>query len=204
MKTHSTWTTWILGLSLLALAGITQAAPKPGQPAPDFSATDTKGNSVRLADLKGQYVILEWTNDQCPFVKKHYNSGNMQQLQKTYTDKGYRWYTVISSAPGKQGHVSPARADELTSSRNAVPTAVILDESGTIGRAYDARTTPHLYIIDPAGTLLYMGGIDSIPSADQADIASATNYVKAAFEAIEAGQPIATAVSQPYGCSVKY
>lgn len=194
----------ILGLALLALAGIAQAALKPGDAAPDFSAQDSNGNKVSLADLRGQHVVLEWTNNECPFVKKHYDSGNMQALQKTYTGKGYRWYSIISSAPGKQGHVSAARANELTSSRGAAPTGVILDESGAIGKAYDARTTPHLFIIDPAGTLVYMGGIDNVPSTDQADIAGATNYVKAAFDAIEAGQPVAVPVSQPYGCSVKY
>lgn len=200
----TTFATWIAGLALLTLTGLTQAAPRVGQPAPDFSGTDTQGNTVRLADLKGQYVILEWTNHECPFVKKHYGSGNMQQLQKTYTGKGYRWYSVISSAAGKQGHVTPDQADALTSSRQAAPSAVILDTNGSIGRAYDARTTPHLYIIDPEGILRYMGGIDSIPSTDPADIARATNYVKAAFDALEAGQPVATPVSQPYGCSVKY
>jgi peroxiredoxin len=195
---------WILGLSLLALAGVTQAALKPGDMAPDFAAVDTNGNKVNLAELRGQYVVLEWTNNECPFVKKHYRSGNMQALQKTYTGKGYRWYSIISSAPGKQGHVSAAQANELTASRNASPTGVILDESGAIGKAYDARTTPHMFIINPEGKLVYMGGIDSVPSTEQADIAGATNYVKAAFDAIEAGKPVAVPVSQPYGCNVKY
>ena len=196
--------TWIMGITLLALASASQAALKPGDAAPDFSTKDTKGNTVNLSELKGKYVILEWTNNECPFVKKHYESGNMQQLQKTYTGKGYRWYSIISSAPGKQGNVTPARADELTQSRNAAPTGVILDESGTIGKAYDARTTPHIFIIDPAGKLVYMGGIDSIPSADKGDLANATNYVKATFDALEAGKPVATPLSQPYGCNVKY
>lgn len=195
---------WILGLSLLALAGVTQAALKSGDMAPDFAAVDTNGNKVNLAELRGQYVVLEWTNHECPFVKKHYGSGNMQALQKTYTGKGYRWYSIISSAPGKQGHVSAAQANELTASRNAAPTGVILDESGAIGKAYDARTTPHMFIINPEGKLVYLGGIDSVPSTEQADIAGATNYVKAAFDAIEAGKPVAVPVSQPYGCNVKY
>lgn len=194
----------LLGLSLLALAGITQAALKPGDVAPDFTAVDTRGHKVSLAELRGQYVVLEWTNHECPFVKKHYGSGNMQALQKTYTGKGYRWYSIISSAPGKQGHVSAAQANELTARRNAAPTGVILDENGTIGKAYDARTTPHLFIIDPTGKLVYLGGIDSVPSTDQADITGATNYVKAAFDALEAGKPVAVPVSQPYGCGVKY
>lgn len=195
---------WILGAALLAITSVSHAALKPGDPAPDFTAKDTKGNTVSLSQLKGQYVVLEWTNNECPFVQKHYGSDNMQQLQKTYTGKGYRWYSIISSAPGKQGHVSAAGADELTASRNASPTGVILDESGAIGKAYDARTTPHMFIIDPQGKLVYMGGIDSIPSADKADIADATNYVKAAFDSIEAGKPVTTPVSQPYGCGVKY
>lgn len=193
-----------LGLALLMLASLSQAALKPGAPAPDFTAMDTQGNPVQLSQLRGQYVVLEWTNDQCPFVRKHYDSGNMQALQKTYTGKGYRWYSIISSAPGKQGHVSAEQANALTASRNAAPTGVIRDEDGSIGRAYDARTTPHIFIIDPEGKLVYMGGIDSIQSADQADIAKATNYVKATFDAVEAGQPVVTPVSQPYGCSVKY
>jgi peroxiredoxin len=195
---------WILGLSLLALAGVTQAALKPGDAAPDFSALDSNGKKVSLTELRGQYVVLEWTNHECPFVKKHYDSGNMQALQKTYTGKGYRWYSIISSAPGKQGHVSTAQANELTASRNAAPTGVILDESGTIGKAYDARTSPHMFIINPEGKLVYLGGIDDKPSTDQADIAGATQYVKAAFDALEAGRAVAVPVSQPYGCSVKY
>ena len=195
---------WILGISLLAIAGVSQAALKPGDAAPDFNAVDSNGNKVTLSELRGHYVVLEWTNNECPFVKKHYGSGNMQGLQKTYTGKGYRWYSIISSAPGKQGHVSAAKANELTSSRGAAPTGVILDESGAIGKAYDARTTPHMFIINPEGKLVYLGGIDSVPSTDQADIAGATNYVKAAFDAIEAGKPVAVPVSQPYGCGVKY
>lgn len=194
----------LMAWAALGLASAANAAVKPGEKAPDFSLADTKGKKISLADYRGKYVILEWTNDQCPFVQKHYGSDNMQSLQKTYTGKGHIWLTINSSAPGKQGHVTPAQADKLTASRNAVPTAVLLDETGVVGQAYGAKTTPHMYIIDPAGKLLYMGGIDNIPSADKADIATATNYVKATFADIEAGRPVAVALSQPYGCGVKY
>lgn len=194
----------LLGMVLVFSAGLIQAAPKPGAMAPDFTATDTQGNTVTLSKLQGQYVVLEWTNHLCPFVQKHYGSGNMQALQKTYTDKGYRWYSIVSSAPGKQGNIDAAKANELTTSREAAPSGVILDPSGAIGKLYDARTTPHMFIIDPSGKLVYMGGIDSIPSADKGDLAAATNYVQAAFAELEAGKPVSTPVSAPYGCSVKY
>ncbi|RLT99268.1 redoxin domain-containing protein [Ketobacter sp.] len=194
----------LLGMVCVFSVGLTQAAPKPGAMAPDFTATDTQGNTVTLSRLQGQYVVLEWTNHLCPFVQKHYGSGNMQALQKTYTDKGYHWYSIVSSAPGKQGNIDAAKANELTTSRGAAPSGVILDPSGAIGKLYDARTTPHMFIIDPSGKLVYMGGIDSIPSADKADLAAATNYVKAAFTELEAGKPVSTPVSAPYGCSVKY
>ncbi|MEE2730773.1 MAG: redoxin domain-containing protein [Pseudomonadota bacterium] len=194
----------LLGVVLVFSAGLIQAAPKPGAMAPDFTATDTQGNTVTLSKLQGQYVVLEWTNHLCPFVQKHYGSGNMQALQKTYTDKGYRWYSIVSSAPGKQGNIDAAKANELTTSRGAAPSGVILDPSGAIGKLYDARTTPHMFILDPSGKLVYMGGIDSIPSADKGDLEAATNYVQAAFAELEAGKPVSTPVSAPYGCSVKY
>lgn len=186
------------------LAAPVLAAPEVGQPAPAFTGTDTTGKSWSLEALKGQPVILEWTNHDCPYVKKHYGAGNMQQLQRDAVDAGYVWLSVISSAPGKQGHVSADQADVLTSSRDAAPSAVLLDEAGTIGRAYGAQTTPHMFIIDADGALVFMGGIDNRPTADPADIEGADNYVRMAMADLAAGAPVSRAVTRPYGCSVKY
>lgn len=196
-------TTLLSALALLATLGLAQAAPKIGYPAPAFSAVDTTGKTWSLAVLKGKRVILEWTNDQCPYVIKHYGSGNMQALQKEATGAGYIWLSVISSAPGKQGHVSAAEADALTTSRGAAPSAVLID-NGSLGRAYEAKTTPHLFIIDEAGTLVYRGGIDDKPTTDPADIAGANNYVRQAMAELASGKPIANPVTRPYGCSVKF
>ena len=179
------------------------AAPQVGAPAPDFTVVDSKGNSHNLKDFAGKNVVLEWTNHECPFVVKHY-SGNMQALQTEMTAQDVVWLSVISSAPGKQGHVSGTKADELTASRGAKPTAVVFDESGVVGKAYDAKTTPHMYVIDKAGVLRYMGGIDSIPSAKVEDIAKATPYFANAANAVLAGQTPDPAVTKPYGCSIKY
>ncbi len=197
-------TTFLSVLALVATLGLAQAAPKIGYPAPAFSAVDTTGKTWSLAELKGKKVILEWTNDQCPYVIKHYGSGNMQALQKEATGAGYIWLSVISSAPGKQGHVSPAEADALTTSRGAAPSAVLIDSQGVLGRAYEAKTTPHLFIIDEAGTLVYRGGIDDKPTTDPADIAGANNYVRQAMAELASGKPIANPVTRPYGCSVKF
>ena len=174
------------------------------KPAPEFSVVDTEGKVVNLKDLKGKKVVLEWTNDQCPYVKKHYGSGNMQALQSKYTDQGIVWLSLISSAKGKQGHVTPAQANTLTSERQAKPSHVLLDESGTAGKLYGAKTTPHMYIIDEKGVLQYAGGIDSIKSADPKDIPKATNYVAQALDEMLAGKPVSQPVSAPYGCSIKY
>lgn len=186
----------------LAVASVS-AAPKIGAPAPLFSATNSQGKTVNLADYRGKFVVLEWTNDGCPFVKKHYQ-GNMQGLQKETTAKGAVWLSVISSAPGQQGHVSGAQADALSQSRSAAPSAVLLDASGDIGRLYEAKTTPHMYIVDPKGTLIYAGGIDSIPSADPEDIPLAKPYVKTALAEAMAGKSVGEPLTKPYGCSVKY
>lgn len=186
------------------LAVPASAAPEVGQPAPAFSGTDTDGKVWSLDELQGEPVILEWTNHDCPYVQKHYGAGNMQALQREATADGYLWLSVISSAPGKQGHVSAGKADELTASRDAAPTAVLLDESGAIGRAYGAQTTPHMFIIDDAGTLVYMGGIDNRPTSDPADIEGAENYVRMALADLAAGEPVQRPVTRPYGCSVKY
>ena len=180
------------------------ASVNVGQPAPDFTGVDSNGNQHTLSQYQGKTVVLEWTNHDCPYVKKHYNSGNMQKLQKQATTDGVVWLSIISSRPGKQGHVSGERANELTRSRNASPTAVILDETSKIGRLYGAKTTPHMYIIDKTGQLVYMGGIDSIPSSNEADIAGAKNYVRAALDAMTAGKTIEDRITRPYGCSVKY
>lgn len=196
--------TWLASLLLLlGLSATAQAAPQIGQPAPDFELTDATGKTHKLSDYADKVVMLEWTNHECPFVRKHYNSGNMQKLQKDYTALGVVWLSVISSAPGKQGYVTPEQAQELTTSRNAAPTAVLFDPQGTTGIAYDARTTPHMYVIDK-GILRYMGGIDSIPSTDPDDIAKADPYAKLALDAVLTGKPVEKSVTRPYGCSVKY
>lgn len=193
-----------LGLMLAACQPSAQAAAKVGEPAPAFTATDSHGKPVNLADYKGKTVVLEWTNHECPFVRKHYGSGNMQSLQKDATGKGVVWLSVISSAPGKQGHVDGKKANELTGARGAAPSAVLLDEKGQVGRLYGAKTTPHLFIVNPDGKLVYAGGIDSISSADPADIPKATPFMKVALEESLAGEPVSQAVTAPYGCSVKY
>ncbi|EIC20220.1 redoxin domain-containing protein [Thiorhodovibrio frisius] len=180
------------------------AAPEVGAPAPAFAVADIQGEIWTLDHLQGKPAILEWTNHDCPYVHKHYDSGNMQRLQRKAAEQGLPWLSVISSAPGKQGHVSPKQADELTASREAAPTAVLLDESGDMGRAYGASTTPHIFIINAEGTLIYMGGIDDKGTTDVADIEGATNYVDLALAELADGKPLSTAVTRPYGCSVKY
>jgi len=190
--------------ALAFAAAIATHAAKVGDPAPAFTGTDTKGKVHSLSDFKGKFVVLEWHNQGCPYVKKHYGSGNMQRLQKEWTAKGVVWLTIISSAPNMQGHVTAEQADAYVREQHAVPTAVILDSSGEIGRTYDAKTTPHMFVVDPGGRLIYNGAIDDKPTTDQADIASAQDYVSAALKAAMAGQPVATAATKPYGCSVKY
>jgi len=180
------------------------AAMQIGRPAPDFTATDSKGTSLSLVQFRGKTVVLEWTNADCPYTHKHYSSGNMQSIQALAQKNGVVWLTVISSAPGKQGYVNGPAADALTESRGAAPTAVLLDPSGTLGRLYGAKTTPHMFVIDPNGILQYMGGIDSIPTAEVGDIAHAEPYLKEAMLAVAQGKPVAHAVTTPYGCSVKY
>lgn len=188
------------------IASTAQAAPATGAQAPAFSGLTSGGETISLADFAGKTVVLEWTNDGCPFVKKHYATppSNMQTLQKTAAGDDIVWISVISSAPGEQGHSDAARANGLTESRGAAPAHVILDEEGTIGRLYGAKTTPHMFVITPDGALAYDGAIDSKATAKVADIATATNYVTAALADIEAGNPVATPVSKPYGCAVKY
>lgn len=192
-----------LALAALFASGSAFAAAKVGQPAPAFSLPGSDGKAHALSDYKGKTVVLEWTNDGCPFVKKHYQ-GNMQSLQKDAAAQGVVWLSIVSSAPGKQGHVTAAQAQALSQSRGATPAAVLLDEKGEVGRLYEAKTTPHLFIIDKAGKLAYAGGIDSIASTDPEDIASAKPYVKTALAELAAGKPVTNAVTKPYGCSIKY
>ena len=189
--------------TIVALAAPALAAPQVGQPAPAFRAVDSNGKTHSLADFKGKTVVLEWTNAECPFVKKHYG-GNMQALQKAATKDGVVWLSVNSGAPGKQGHVDGAAANAVVKAKGAAPTAYLLDPQGTIGRAYAAKTTPHMYVIDPTGKLVYMGGIDDTPTANPADIKTAMNFVTAALADVKAKRPVAVSTSKPYGCSVKY
>jgi peroxiredoxin len=182
---------------------ITHAVPV-GQAAPAFTLTDTKGTSHNLADFKGKVVVLEWTNPECPFVVKHYSQGHMQALQKETTAKGVVWLSICSSAPGKQGQMSPADWNKTITDKNIAATAVLLDESGKVGKLYDAKTTPHMFVINKDGVLVYAGAIDSVKSTDAADIAKATNHVKVAVDEVLAGKPVSTSSTTPYGCSVKY
>lgn len=190
--------------ALLAWPAAGHAAAPVDQPAPGFSLKDSNGATHDLASYRGKFVVLEWVNFDCPFVGKHYGSGNMQSLQQTYTAKGVVWLSINSSAPGKQGYFPPDEINALIARKHAHPTAYLIDSDGKVGREYGAKTTPHMFVIDPEGTVLYAGGIDDKPSTDVADIATAKNYVKAALDEALAGQPVAVTSSQPYGCSVKY
>jgi peroxiredoxin len=196
--------TLLLATTLFALCPAAFAAATVGQPAPEFTATDASGKKVSLADFKGRHVVLEWVNPGCPFVVKHYGSANMQGTQKEATDKGVVWLAINSTAPDASDYKAPAAMAQWMKSQKAAATATLMDSDGTVGRAYGARTTPHMYIVNPAGTLVYAGGIDSKPSANAADIASATNYVKVALGETLAGKPVTQASTRPYGCSVKY
>jgi len=189
----------VIGLQFSATAAVrvdTQAA--------DFTLTSASGKQVSLADYADNTVVLEWTNHLCPYVQKHYGSDNMQRLQRQYTEQGVIWLSIISSAPGKQGYVDAQQAMQLTRSRNAAPTEVLFDPSGKVGRLYGAKTTPHLYIIDQHQQLRYAGAIDSIKSANPADIDKATNYLEQGLQAVLAGKPVSQKTSVPYGCSIKY
>lgn len=191
---------------LAGLAGGTAAqAATVGQPAPAFELKDTQGRTVKLADFKGKHVVLEWTNPGCPFVVKHYGAKNMQALQKEYTAKGVVWLSINSTARGASDYLAPAALqDKLARDWGAAPTAVLMDEPGQVGRAYAARTTPHMYVINPAGTLVFAGGIDDKRTANPADIPSAKNFVRAALDELLAGKPVSTPAAVPYGCSIKY
>lgn len=210
MKTLNTVKTLklILGsffTALLLLPLIAGAAAIPGKPAPDFSVTDAAGNIHSLADYKGQWLVLEWFNKDCPYVKKHYGSGNMQKLQKDYTAKDVKWLTIISSAKGKQGYLEPADALAVAADHKLAASApFLLDPNGVMGKAYDAKTTPHMYIVNPEGVLVYAGAIDDNDSSNPAVIPKSNNYVSAALDEVLAGKPVSTAASRPYGCTIKY
>ncbi|HLY92825.1 MAG TPA: redoxin domain-containing protein [Candidatus Angelobacter sp.] len=179
-------------------------AVKVGDPAPNFTGVDSNGKQQTLSAYRGKFVVLEWHNQGCPYTRKHYESGNMQRLQKEWTGKGVVWLTVISSAPGTQGFVTPTQENEYLQKMNASPTAVIMDPGGSLGHLYGAKTTPQMFIVDPHGTLIYNGAIDDHPTSDQGDIASSKNYVSAALSEALSGKPVTEAATRPYGCSVKY
>src|SRR5947209_8014730 len=190
-------------IACLTLALLSFAA-KVGEAAPDFTGTDSHGKSQKLSDYKGKYVVLEWHNNGCPFVRKHYESGNMQKLQKQWTSKGVVWLSILSSAPGQQGYVTAAEENAYMKKVNALPTAAILDPKGDIGHLYSAKTTPQMVVIDPEGKIVYDGAIDDHPSTEKSDLPISKNYVAAALTSAMAGQPVEPAATRPYGCSVKY
>ncbi|KQV53145.1 alkyl hydroperoxide reductase [Pelomonas sp. Root1217] len=191
-------------LAALILPALAHATANVDAPAPTFSATTADGKTVNLADYKGKTVVLEWTNHDCPYVRKHYGAGNMQTQQKAAAAQGVVWLQVISSAPGQQGFVDGATAQKLNADRGAAPTATLLDPKGELGKLYGAQTTPHMYVIKADGTLAYKGGIDSLATPDKADIAKAEPYVTEALAAVAAGRKVEKASTRPYGCSVKY
>ncbi|MFC4348214.1 redoxin domain-containing protein [Kordiimonas lipolytica] len=197
-----------LFVTILIALGLASAAcadgPAPGKPAPDFTGRLTNGETVTLSDLRGKPVMLEWTNHDCPYVRKHYGSGNMQRSQRALTEDGVIWISIISSAPGKQGYVSAAEADQLSQARGTYNDMLILDPSGEIGQLYKAKTTPQMFLIDAEGILQYMGAIDDRPSARTSSLDGATNYALQAWEQLKAGDDVSPNSTQPYGCSVKY
>jgi peroxiredoxin len=188
----------------LLLAAVPALAVKVGDPAPDFTGTDSNGQVHKLSEYKGKYVVLEWHNNGCPFTRKHYESGNMQNLQKQWTAKGVVWFTVISSAPGHQGYVTAPEENAYLQKMNAAPTAALLDPTGAIGHLYSAKTTPDMFVIDPSGKVAYDGAIDDHPTPDQSDIPASKNYVSAALSELMSGKSVSMPVTRPYGCSVKY
>ena len=205
----------LVALAVVGVAGTTawmaepqaQAAVgnvKVGAPAPAFTATDLRGQTRTLAEFKGKYVVLEWHNQGCPYVKKHYGSGNMQRLQRELTAQGVVWLTVISSAPGKEGNVTQPQEEQYLKDQQASPTDVIFDPDGTLGRTYGAKTTPHMFLIDPQGVVVYQGAIDDKPTYEAADVEGAKNFVRTAYEETKAGKPVTVSTTAPYGCSVKY
>ena len=194
----------ILVVVMLCAVPLLIAAAKVGDAAPEFTATASNGKIVRLADYRGKYVVLEWHNNGCPYVGKHYNSGNMQRLQKHWTSQGVVWFTILSSAPGKQGYVTASEENDYLTKEQAAPTAALLDPAGDIGHLYDAKTSPQMVVINPQGVVIYSGAIDDKPTTDLQDVQGATNYVSLALEESMAGEPVKIPATRPYGCSVKY
>jgi len=190
-----------VGLLASSIAG---AAPTPGQSAPNFRAADVTGKAVSLADFKGKYVVLEWNNPGCPFVQKHYDSGNMQSLQKRYGAENVAWLSINSTTESSSDYMAPAKLAAWFKQHNAAPTAVLMDTNGEIGRAFGAKVTPHMYVIDPNGTLVYAGAIDDKRSANPADVKTASNFVATALTEAKSGKPVSKATSNAYGCSIKY
>ncbi len=194
-----------VSLFLINAAEINErTGPVIGERAPDFSVVDAHGQVHSLSDYEGQYIILEWLNHGCPFVVKHYDGNNMQELQKRYTEKGVVWLSVVSSAPGTQGYMEPDETIQTAEEKGAAPTAILLDSDGTMGRAYDARVTPHMYIINPEGILEYNGAIDDKPTARISDLEGAHNYVVAAMTSLLNDEEVEVRTNTPYGCTVKY
>lgn len=194
----------IFALGFLIASTSAFAELKIGEAAPDFTLTDSNGKTHSLKDFAGKPVVLEWFNHDCPFVRKHYDTGNMQKLQEEETKNGVVWLKIISSVPGTQGHLTPKQANERLAKEKSKATALLLDTDGKVGKAYDAKTTPHMYVIDSAGKLAYQGAIDDKPSTDKEDVATAKNYVKAALEDLRAKRTVAMATTKAYGCGVKY
>jgi peroxiredoxin len=191
-------------LPVLALFALSAFAVKVGDQAPDFTGTDSHGQTHKLSEYRGKFVVLEWHNNGCPFTKKHYESGNMQKLQQEWTGKGVIWLTVISSSPGSQGYVTADQENEYLQKMHAVPTAAILDPKGDIGHLYGAKTTPHMFVINPQGQVIYNGAIDDKATTDPSDVNGANNYVSNALQEAMSGKTVAVATTRPYGCSVKY
>ena len=189
---------------VLAVCVLPALSLTPGTQAPDFKGTDSNGVTHTLSQYRGKYIVLEWANKGCPYEQKHYLSGNMEALQKEWTDKGVVWLSILSSAPGEQGNVTPAEENQYLKTMHAAPTAAILDPSGGIGHLYQAKTTPHIFIIDPKGKLIYQGAIDDKPTTDLSDVQHAHNYLNEALNAAMAGKPVPMASTRPYGCAVKY
>jgi peroxiredoxin len=189
---------------LAVTAGLCFSDVQVGQNAPDFLLKDTNGKTQQLSSYRGKYVVLEWYQPDCPFVRKHYGSGNMQKLQKEYTAKGVVWLSIDSSAPGQEGNYDAAKLNAFAARDGAARTALMIDSDGKVGHLYGAKTTPDMYVIDPSGKLIYQGAIDNKRSTDVADVNTATNYVKAALDAALSGKSVATTATAPYGCSVKY
>ena len=194
----------LIAVSFLAFSAVGHAVPSVGQPAPDFSLRDAAGKAVKLRDFRGKHGVLEWTNPGCPYVRKHYDSGNLPATQKEAVGKGVVWLAINSTEKDSYDYQEPAKLVSWLQERQSQPTALLMDEEGTAGKAYGARTTPHMFIVDPQGRLVYAGGIDSIPSSNPDDIRRATNYVRQGLAEALAGKPISTATTRPYGCSIKY